>query len=103
MSPNPAIRRAGRVAVQVIAWFLIALGMAAWFLFLSGTFGGYQAEGVGWPLVQLWIWIYGIVTGMGVIILLAVHAQKPLIVRLLLGIYAALLAALVVSAFVNAE
>ena len=103
MSSRPAIRRAGRVAAQIIAWVLITLGLAAWVLVFTKTVGGYESEGIGWPLVQIWIWIYGTVAGVGVTLLLAIHEKNPLIARVSLGLYAAPLIAFITSALLSAE
>lgn len=104
MNQDPTTgKQVGRILAQILAWILIALGLAAWFLVFPITIHGYQSSGIGGPLVQLWIWIYGLVAVIGVVILLAVHHQKPLIARISLVIYAVLLVAVIASAAVNAK
>lgn len=104
MSQNHSVaRRAGRAVAQVIAWVLIALGLTAWWLVFPETLGGWDSAGIIGQLATFWICVYGFVAGIGVVILLAVHQEKPKIARIALAVYAVLLVVLIVSTVVNAK
>lgn len=95
--------RPGRIAALVIAWLLIAGGLAAWALVFPQTLRGYEGFGVEKGLVTFWICVYGFAAGIGSVILLGANTPKRILPKVVVSVYALLLVAVVVSAVVGAK
>ncbi|MFD0486096.1 hypothetical protein [Saccharopolyspora erythraea] len=102
-SPRPVGRTVGKIIAQVAAWVFIALGLVVWYSILTTTLSGYEGFGVEQQIVVFAIGLYGVLAGVGVVILFGVFGTKRVLPKAALAVYVLLLVGVLISATVNAE